>query len=236
MHSKNTSKNIGDWHCTDILFPLTEQEFLAANIPDAEYSAINSPYGHDGFLLEYEQIEEARAVKPSARFSPAVKDLSSQPGRRFRLRYVAVFSPGSCMPRDVGAFGRDASNCYEAGRFLACILAASAAVEITSALRRACGVGGQHHQVHLAADRAQPLQQRPRHYLIPHVLVPAGREITIYTQILAPRHRRCGGQVRDRQRPAHPRQPQCHWLSGPRISSHGNPKSRGVADVTPVPA
>jgi homoserine O-acetyltransferase len=44
---------------SDLLFPLTEQEFLAAHIPHAEYRAIHSPYGHDGFLLEYEQIEEA---------------------------------------------------------------------------------------------------------------------------------------------------------------------------------
>jgi homoserine O-acetyltransferase len=44
---------------SDILFPLCEQEFLAAHIPYAEYRAIHSPYGHDGFLLEYEQIEEA---------------------------------------------------------------------------------------------------------------------------------------------------------------------------------
>jgi homoserine O-acetyltransferase len=44
---------------SDILFPLCEQEFLAAHIPHAEYRAIHSPYGHDGFLLEYEQIEEA---------------------------------------------------------------------------------------------------------------------------------------------------------------------------------
>ncbi len=44
---------------SDLLFPLVEQEFLAAHIPHAEYRAIHSPYGHDGFLLEYEQIEEA---------------------------------------------------------------------------------------------------------------------------------------------------------------------------------
>ena len=43
---------------SDLLFPLTEQEFLAAHIPGASYKAIHSPYGHDGFLLEYEQIEE----------------------------------------------------------------------------------------------------------------------------------------------------------------------------------
>jgi homoserine O-acetyltransferase/O-succinyltransferase len=44
---------------SDLLFPPAEQEFLAAHIPHAEYRAIHSPYGHDGFLLEYEQIEEA---------------------------------------------------------------------------------------------------------------------------------------------------------------------------------
>jgi homoserine O-acetyltransferase len=43
---------------SDLLFPPSEQEFLAAHIPHAEYCAIHSPYGHDGFLLEYEQIEE----------------------------------------------------------------------------------------------------------------------------------------------------------------------------------
>ena len=44
---------------SDILFPLNEQEQLAAHIPHAEFKTIHSPYGHDGFLLEYEQIEEA---------------------------------------------------------------------------------------------------------------------------------------------------------------------------------
>ncbi|MFT4153306.1 homoserine O-acetyltransferase family protein [Parafilimonas sp.] len=44
---------------SDLLFPPTEQEFIAAHIPYAEFREIHSPYGHDGFLLEYEQIEEA---------------------------------------------------------------------------------------------------------------------------------------------------------------------------------
>jgi homoserine O-acetyltransferase len=41
---------------TDILFPLPEQQFLAAHIPGAGYASIHSAYGHDGFLLEYESI------------------------------------------------------------------------------------------------------------------------------------------------------------------------------------
>jgi homoserine O-acetyltransferase len=42
---------------TDILFPLVEQKFLADQITGATYKAIQSHYGHDGFLLEFDQIE-----------------------------------------------------------------------------------------------------------------------------------------------------------------------------------
>ncbi len=42
---------------TDILFPLVEQRFLADHITGASYKAIQSHYGHDGFLLEFDQIE-----------------------------------------------------------------------------------------------------------------------------------------------------------------------------------
>lgn len=41
---------------TDQLFPLREQQFLADKIPGADFKAIHSPYGHDGFLLENEAI------------------------------------------------------------------------------------------------------------------------------------------------------------------------------------
>jgi len=43
---------------SDILFPPVEQEVIAANIPGAQYQPIESFYGHDGFLLEYEKIEK----------------------------------------------------------------------------------------------------------------------------------------------------------------------------------
>lgn len=42
---------------SDILFPPSEQRILARWIPDATYEEIHSVYGHDGFLLEYEQLE-----------------------------------------------------------------------------------------------------------------------------------------------------------------------------------
>ena len=41
---------------SDLLFPVEEQKFLAATIPDAQYEEIHSFYGHDGFLLEYEAM------------------------------------------------------------------------------------------------------------------------------------------------------------------------------------
>lgn len=43
---------------SDILFPPSEQEFLAKHIPNAQYIEIDSPYGHDGFLVETEKITE----------------------------------------------------------------------------------------------------------------------------------------------------------------------------------
>lgn len=42
----------------DILFPLSEQEFIAENVPGAEFKVLQSYFGHDGFLLENNQIEK----------------------------------------------------------------------------------------------------------------------------------------------------------------------------------
>lgn len=41
---------------TDILFPPSEQEYLAKHIPNADLVIIESNYGHDGFLTEASQI------------------------------------------------------------------------------------------------------------------------------------------------------------------------------------
>jgi len=41
---------------SDILCPLVEQQFLAANMPHAKLVAIDSAYGHDGFMVEAEII------------------------------------------------------------------------------------------------------------------------------------------------------------------------------------
>lgn len=42
---------------SDILFPTHEQEFITTHIPGATLHVIHSTYGHDGFLLEFEQME-----------------------------------------------------------------------------------------------------------------------------------------------------------------------------------
>jgi homoserine O-acetyltransferase/O-succinyltransferase len=41
---------------TDVLFPVDEQKYIAAHVPAGAYTEIASPYGHDGFLTEWEQI------------------------------------------------------------------------------------------------------------------------------------------------------------------------------------
>lgn len=44
---------------SDFLCPVAEQKFLAEHIPHSRYVEINSPYGHDGFLIEGKQIGDA---------------------------------------------------------------------------------------------------------------------------------------------------------------------------------
>lgn len=40
----------------DVLFPLSEQEFLAKNISSSEFYSLKSAYGHDGFLIETDTL------------------------------------------------------------------------------------------------------------------------------------------------------------------------------------
>ena len=43
---------------TDFLFPIREQKVLHQLIPDSELFVIDSPFGHDGFLIEFDQITD----------------------------------------------------------------------------------------------------------------------------------------------------------------------------------
>ena len=42
---------------SDILFPTEEQKYIASRVKRGSYREITSLYGHDGFLLEWKQIE-----------------------------------------------------------------------------------------------------------------------------------------------------------------------------------
>ncbi|MDR2408268.1 MAG: homoserine O-acetyltransferase, partial [Bacteroidales bacterium] len=41
---------------SDILFPVNELKFMHKNIPTSQYAELSSFFGHDGFLLESEQL------------------------------------------------------------------------------------------------------------------------------------------------------------------------------------
>lgn len=62
---------------SDILFPLAEQQYLAKYIPGASYVSIHSTYGHDGFLLEFEQIHDCINKFLSAQAGAAKKRMSA---------------------------------------------------------------------------------------------------------------------------------------------------------------
>jgi homoserine O-acetyltransferase len=44
---------------SDVLYPISESEYLKEKIRGAELLRLVSDFGHDGFLLEYEKIETA---------------------------------------------------------------------------------------------------------------------------------------------------------------------------------
>ena len=71
---------------SDVLFPVSEQVFLSARIPDARLEVVDSLYGHDGFLVEIDNLTEKitaflenRPSRTVARRSKA-SILSSLPG------------------------------------------------------------------------------------------------------------------------------------------------------------
>ena len=41
----------------DVLYPISEQKFLADNIPNSKFEKIYSLFGHDGFLVEFDQLK-----------------------------------------------------------------------------------------------------------------------------------------------------------------------------------
>lgn len=43
---------------SDLLYPTNEQKFLAEHIPNSHYQEIDSLFGHDAFLIEFDQINK----------------------------------------------------------------------------------------------------------------------------------------------------------------------------------
>ena len=43
---------------TDLIFTPEEMRELSAQIPESSYHEISSPFGHDGFLVEHEQLNQ----------------------------------------------------------------------------------------------------------------------------------------------------------------------------------
>lgn len=56
--SRITAKTLSMGVDSDILYPIAEQAFIASKVPGASLCTLHSLYGHDGFLLEFDKIEE----------------------------------------------------------------------------------------------------------------------------------------------------------------------------------
>lgn len=69
---------------SDILFPPEEQHYIAEHIPDAEFHLIDSIYGHDGFLLEFDAIQE-EVIRFLPQKHPAAQKPAAKPGKEGAL-------------------------------------------------------------------------------------------------------------------------------------------------------
>lgn len=54
-----TAKTLAISVDSDLLFPKEEQAFIAQHINNARHEEFSSPYGHDGFLVEFEKVNNS---------------------------------------------------------------------------------------------------------------------------------------------------------------------------------
>jgi len=99
---------------SDGLFTLKEQQELAASIPGAQLVIVQSPDGHDGFLLEFEQINkhilghlhkqlpEIYLGPPS--FVQGGEDGGDDVKRTFSVKKASVFGEAEVLDEE-GGFG-----------------------------------------------------------------------------------------------------------------------------------
>lgn len=76
---------------TDGLFTTSEQRELAEHIPDAELVVIPSPDGHDGFLLEFEQINTHISRFLKREFPELYEKEVEQSQEGFDIRKTSIF-------------------------------------------------------------------------------------------------------------------------------------------------
>src|SRR6202034_3263343 len=77
---------------TDGLFTTSEQRELATHIPHAELVVIPSPDGHDGFLLEFEQINTHILSFLQREFPELYEgDDNEEPKEGFEVAQTSVF-------------------------------------------------------------------------------------------------------------------------------------------------
>ncbi|GAA5837095.1 hypothetical protein JCM9279_005584 [Rhodotorula babjevae] len=92
---------------TDGLFTLTEQRELAAALPNADLVVVDSPDGHDGFLLEFEQINEHVLQWLHARLpaiyegEPLVQPGEGEGDKGFDVKKASLFGEAEGDDKDI---------------------------------------------------------------------------------------------------------------------------------------
>jgi homoserine O-acetyltransferase len=102
---------------SDVLYPLEEQEELAERLPNATLEVIDSPHGHDGFLIELQDLAERIGPWLQQHASPAhaattANEASVKPG----ISAQGVPNNGAADDGAAGTGAAESTTNEEAGR------------------------------------------------------------------------------------------------------------------------